>query len=56
MDYNKLTILRKQKRISIEKLDKEIGMTKNGMATGLRNKRLKIGSIEKISQELEVFY
>lgn len=46
--------LAKQKGVSIAKLSKNIGMSRNGFDTTFQNESLKIGTLIKISEVLEV--
>ena len=54
MDFNKLEHIRKLKKLSQEELAKSIGMTKNGYYLAIKNGDLKVSTLEKIAEELDV--
>jgi transcriptional regulator with XRE-family HTH domain len=54
VNYNKLDKLRKIQKMSIEELANKIDVSENGLSIALRNKNLKLTTLEKISEVLGV--
>jgi transcriptional regulator with XRE-family HTH domain len=54
MNYSKLKRIAKDKRMSIKELSEKIGMSETGFHQALNNNTLKVETLEKISDVLEV--
>lgn len=53
MDYNELTFIAKQKKITLEKLAKMIGLkSRQGLQSGVQNKSLEWAKIEELCKTL----
>lgn len=54
MNYNKITELAADKRISIPQIADKIGMSKRGLYAGLKENSLRVDTLEKIAGVFEV--
>lgn len=54
LNYNKITELTENKRLSIPQLAQKIGMSKRGLYMGIKENSLRIDTLEKIAEALEV--
>lgn len=54
MNFNKIKILAKEKKITLSDIASKIGMTQEGFSRSLSDENLKVTSLEKIAEILKV--
>jgi transcriptional regulator with XRE-family HTH domain len=54
MDFNKLRTIIKQRKLTFEELGERIGMSKNGINLAFNNEELKVSTLERIAEVLDV--